>query len=644
MLISDLQSCVLRFSKISDFVHHIASNLELQDSPIFNLSKVEATVLKEGERPPLYNYKPFLKYEFAAILRPFGGLHEDHDKYGIKNNQKTLFNLICGLAMTQIAVPEKWKQSDICTILRIGNKWFLKTMSALRIGEKLTWDHLSKDIEVGATVFCFNREEMKCSFHPKPKTWDDEELEKEEMLNPLASDSKLKRMSTTSVAASPAPSASDTSAMEESGAQSSIVLLPQYDLQSMLESWSKDMQKDAILESDLFKLAIWKRNKLFFIFDCKCAKEDGSLTIQRLIQIKHALLERERTRAVKTLTGGASTISIKSGLVELTEGMVKVFDLPKKTPSLPDIQAVIDKGTFDHRVKDPENEELGSAYVAWFTSADLVVEYILKLVSEEYKEEEFTMHIIKLEYQKADPKKDTVAGKWNHFVPIERGHWMLRATLSQNDPLFLKMNRNNQDVPNCVTCLAIISSCPSPEWNTFMMDTILKYGDRLYTKTVNEIRKSQALPIPGKLTLTQVIPKFTIDSTTKITLAIKLLVHGDITAADDNQDTKNLLKGFKQFFDMAGAYAVILAKDIYIAIWKAGNFLFMFSPHSLGPDGKKRPIGVACIERFETLEDFERAYLEKLDYSFGLNDYKIFDVSYYVIILILINSSLFSLF
>jgi hypothetical protein len=231
-------------------------------------------------------------------------------------------------------------------------------------------------------------------------------------------------------------------------------------------------------------------------------------------------------------------------------------------------------------------------------------------VTEKYINEECTVHEIEFDVTLVDTSAKEEATQWHQFEWCQKGQWAVRGSLAQGDVVFGEANRNNQDVPNCVVALALSQLCEVAAWNSTMVDIVLKYGDRLYSKSLHLARKDD----PELLTLNnrrinpyQTASHFVVVNC-RISLGISLLAFGDITP---EQSSKGLLE----------------AKNYYVAVWKDGDSYLVFDPHEIGPDGRRKVNGVACLSRFVSTEELVRNFLGNLDYSDGTNYFNVYKVN-----------------
>lgn len=237
----------------------------------YNISRIvfRITDLLE-ERPKLFNFSPF--GESGAILLANPGIHEGNEIFDIRANRQTLCNLLTVICVNKINSSRKWDRSDIFDILKIGDKNFCK-ISNDREDDNLicSWNHLENKLKIGIYNFSFEYEVEIGIFYKKIES------------NPgsLTQQSKIGLNSTQK-----SMSLTKQVPMSKSIESSKSVK----DLREILEEWDLSESTDAVLESHIVRLAIWKCNDLFFIFDPKSCKDNGTISddrkqISQLIEI-----------------------------------------------------------------------------------------------------------------------------------------------------------------------------------------------------------------------------------------------------------------------------------------------------------------------------------------------------------------------
>jgi hypothetical protein len=250
-------------------------------------------------------------------------------------------------------------------------------------------------------------------------------------------------------------------------------------------------------------------------------------------------------------------------------------------------------------------------------------------VTEKYVNEECTVHEIAFDIVLVDTNAEEEATRWHQFEWCQKGQWAVRGSLAQGDVVFAEANRNQQDVPNCVVALAMAQICPTEAWNSTLVDIVLKYGDRLYSKSLHQARTAD----PELLTLNnrrinpyQTAAHFTVVNC-RITNDISLFAFGDITLEQTSPLVKSLYDAIDEFFEEPTAQGLLEAKNYYVAVWKDGDSYLVFDPHEIGPDGRRKANGVACVSRFVNTEELVRNFFGNLDYTDGTNYFNVYKVT-----------------
>lgn len=249
-------SCCLRFSDLHDMTQSILSNLIIKSELDFNISRIvfRTSDLLEG-CPKLFNFRQF--GESGAILLANPGVHEGNEIFDIRANRQTLCNLLTAICVNRINSSRKWDRNDIFDILKIGDKIFCKISNSKEDDNLvISWKDLENKIEIGIYTFDFEVIEKIGVFNFQ-------------MISSLGS---LKQQSRLSV---------NTIQKSKSKTGSGSLILDPKDLREILEEWNLSKSRDAILSSNVLNLSIWKCDDLFFLFDPKSCKDNGTLSDDR---------------------------------------------------------------------------------------------------------------------------------------------------------------------------------------------------------------------------------------------------------------------------------------------------------------------------------------------------------------------------
>lgn len=619
---------MLRFLSLSDLATHFISNLEIGDSSTYTINKVDVT-LRSSNLPCLYHYKAFGKDANAAMLRAFENWHEDIEIFKSEIEAKTLCNLFAALCFTRIVNPNQWNRMDINEILKIG----YKLLCSVANNPDSIWETLSNVEICGLQMSAEKLDPVLGIFKPIENILPDidradetieehieiAEIERRESeRKSKASNVELKTENTGTTAPSTAtPTEGDGSSIFPP-LDSDAMRVP---LIAILQSWNDKKEVLTVLTSSLFNLAIFKTNRVYFVFDPKASNDVGGLVLKRYEDFIKRFLKQEFEKLLEKFTVGGVVRrpSKEEEFEELLFGRPVRFGALTIKPS----QYVISMNNND----DDEDEmivcERGDAYVAWFVTPELTYEHILSKIPEKFRNQHFTMHNFSI----VTEIKEVQLSPWNNFDAVKEDHWILRATFSQNDTQFPPSNRNNQDVPNCLMSMMFSKLCNSSDWNSTVLDVVLKLGDRLFKKSLtSQIAISPISASNLKLNLAQMempvfIRPFIINFTNEI-------VKKDMMVKGDDKIPLEYFKKVVGNFLKSSDCGLLITKKYHVAIWKTGDDgLMMFDPHDIGPDGIRKSTGFACLQRFINHADLVDTFWHNIKDLEGLNEFELIKIN-----------------
>lgn len=600
--------------------------------------------------------------EQGAILRPTSGFHEGSRKlFDLRANKQTLCNLSAALALCELSSSAKWTKYDLSDILYMGDKMFAG-ITNLMINKDpcmddfvVEWQHLMESIQIGTNKFTIQEIIKKTgTFYslstntPRGSQIDGDsgaaatsisKLSKKssELKSPRGSvpahrtGSKLERLSQNFTKGS---SQQNIPLDEKSSTEVPPKLL---NLKECLEEWDTvGTDPKSVLESSIFTIALWKQDGLYFVFDPKSCDENAKLTDKRNRDIERTIKKRkaEEARLLKEKEDEQKKLMEE----ELKDKEVATPDITQKNDSLmtipeDSVALLSEAGEKIEDISEKEDDETDenndveaedtSCYVAWFLSLADLYEHLIASVPDKHKLEPFTLVQITLNNMEA--KKNTEQLMDIHNFKIVTNYWIIRASLSQNDQIFPKTpNRNCQDTTNCITALAMASFCSPEDWTPTILDVILKYGDRLYTKSIQQFN---LINPTDKLNLYQIVSPFIL-ANVRITAKVQLNASGDLNALRGNKKILALYDALSELFSESytRVYGVVMSKQYYLAVWQTDDYYYMFDPHDLGPDGRRRMNGVACLTCFKDIETLTDVILANLDGSVGFNTFQMFNV------------------
>jgi len=601
---------MLRFTNIEDLSNHLIMNFE---DPHFYMDKVEVSV-RSSQVPCLYNYKTFGEEPYGAILKAFNNYHEDCEEFKCESSSKTMCNLLSCLCYANIFNPRFWARNDLNEILKIGWKFLCKTSNC---NDDL-WEIL-KEVDVCSSKLKLEViEEQHGIFMIKERIWSG--------LSKL--DEVVEEQTDISVIERPIDDQSDEVINIRREDHSSLFQAVNLDgstvLENVLQAFNQNDKSFAILSSSIFTIGIFKMENFFYVFDPK-ASMYGMLVRKRLEDFINRNLMKEHDMLLAKLkeSNNFKRVSMEEKMEELIFGRKVIFGAATVKPSQVEIVYTTSYGAVND--KDPISiSEKGSAYVAWFSTIDLLHQHIINKIPERFLNESFTIQFVDIIKCGAELTEVTM---WNDFEKIRENHWIIRGTFSQNDSQFPVTHRNNQDVANCILALAFKQFCNDEEWNATVLDVILKFGDRLFRKSLTKkLSKSLVNPEDLKLKFSELecpifIRPFIINCNDEMLHEDFIVKHGDKIPLE------NFKKVITEFLNHEENTGVLVSKNYYVAIWKSndGTYL-MFDSHDIGPDGKRKSTGLSSLQRFTDISDLVEIFWNNVKQIEGFNKFQLFKV------------------
>lgn len=347
-----------------------------------------------------------------------------------------------------------------------------------------------------------------------------------------------------------------------------VVPMPSTDLQGILKKWNEDhVEGEAVFECGFFNLSIWKKDDLFYVFDSKASGPEGEISQRRL--------EIGKDKA-------NNFASVRTS---------------KYYQTIP-------------------NE--GSAYVVWFEEFQQFFEHIKGKMPADYLQQEFVLNEIKLQNMTQPPPEIPMASKPG-FKQIAQGKSIIRGTICQNDLMFV--HKDKQEAANCIATLAFALVSSTQKWSQTLLDIILKYGDRLYTKSLQSIDQSDPeVACLVKLGLSHIVKSFKIYK-----IRFDLEVSGPVNDMLKVNQLKTVL-GKMESIEKKKGY-IIICKGIMNTLWKAEGQNFIFEPKGSDPNGRLLSAGYASVLRFAKQEPLFDFLVSKFGAIDGPNTFELYTVS-----------------
>lgn len=589
---------MLRFIKIDDLAKHVIANVEITESSLFSIGRVEAKK-KTDELSCLFNYEKF--GDGAAILRSFEDIHEDSDDFNSTSKAKTICNLISCMCFANILDPLHWRHEDVNEVLRLGFRLLCEVGKMKNLDDFQAFEEI-RIAGVSFNVKLVNSDEGKFMEKQLDRrlTQLPEELLQSEKIGDVES----------RVSDGTKPRESQ---ITQASYESSTLDVPLNEPRCLHDYLKKFKETFAVLDSNFMKLAIFKFHELLFVFDPKSSGIDGRLTKNRLYKVVRNILMKERESIGVKFDKEATD---KEDHNEIFHGRLMEFSpvYPKKS-----FIRINSKISADETPIPADVPIKGGAYIAWFKSSEQLHDHIMKKIPSHFQHEHFTLKYFHV--TKSIDADDNHLAPWCNFQAISSDHWILRANISQNDTQFCQLNRDNQDIPNCILAITFAQLCQMVEWNSTLIDIVLKLGDRLYRKSISKSFDSSS-STNLKLSLKEIdfpvfIRPFVIHVTDE-------LVKKDFMVKSTDEISLQAMKKILGEFD---GFGLLSAKNYSVAIWKENDAIFMFDPHEIGPNGIKNFNGSASVQKFVDHEKLTEIFFKNVKDLDGLNEFQLTRIS-----------------
>ncbi|XP_041970484.1 uncharacterized protein LOC121726907 [Aricia agestis] len=204
----------------------------------------------------------------------------------------------------------------------------------------------------------------------------------------------------------------------------------------------------------------------------------------------------------------------------------------------------------------------------------------------------------------AEALSEDAVGK--HFTRIDQYTASVRGRVAQNENCYLQTpNRDHQDVANAVLGIVVDHIEPHVHWKGPLIDAVLQFGDRLYTRTLPYASyppRLRASELPHEFHLTNFDVNLEVESD---------VVTGDITAGERGT-VLDLARGIAKFFE-TNTHGIVCAKDYCVGIWKSNEHFCLWEPHSVCPTGVWTPGGAATLVLMSSVKQIAETLKKSLD-------------------------------
>ncbi|CAH1118614.1 unnamed protein product [Phaedon cochleariae] len=660
-------ACVLRTTNLADLADVIESNLSPGKENTYNVHLVRLKFFQLGDgdayRPPLNNYKKI--DDCTAILRSL--FSEISAKYDLNCGKQTVPMCLAAFGYNRLKPARDWTKQDLDEVLNKGDGLYVQSM-----------------------IDIMDKEEQR-EIEPVPETATQEGVSiddggagdsKKENTPGKAVTPKESEGQGESVAGDEAEEEFDGRVTLANVKKDFMIGLNKFELEFADEDEGNIREKlkaalrtylevkptddnpyrEAILESKPLSVALWRDDKVFYLFDPKPRDKEGNVIgMEDWSELRLPKPDKHRSVAkvqvpVKAdgeednvTTDGEITTNV-TDFDKFTEGEAATkFLNQQEGEDLSDEGSEIVYFPMVHKSASfwREKEKGGRACTMWFTKLDDLVEHVFdKIPPKVGNEEDFALKSVKInnsiqikdKLRPDDERNDVYAGDWYDFLETEHGKWIMRGTMTIFNEFFPLHNRGKQEIATCYAALAIAFIFSMVCFNDFSVDTILSYGDKLFSY-VKRLRKKQLLSdLQNKLSEDEVdwliqheefnigdVPKKICIS--KFMVDVKVLpevIVGDI-GAQSSEDILDVQRGLEEFFK-ANKYGILQAKDLAVAIWRGEKIYFMFDGLNRGPNGILSPTGTACITRYIDLAKMADTFLQNIS-KYGKNVFYIHSVN-----------------
>lgn len=508
----------------------------------------------------VFQKRPLYNYakfdENSAILRPLNDFHEGYEGFDLRADRQNLANLMVSIGFSKINDPAKWSSEDINDIIKMGDKIFCNLMM--------------NDPECKGVDYNIGWEEINLVIGMNKFTYTKSTITgifefPEEI--PVESEEQFEEEGEEEDGGEEGEGGRSSGKVRKSNEPSASISLPPGDLQGILKKWTDDnTEAEAVIESGFFNAALWIRDGLFFVFDSKASGPKGELSERRLQMGKDK----------------ANNFAFNQSLTYY---------------------------------KDFKNE--GSAYVVWFENFQDFFEHVKSKIPADYLQQEFLFHEVKLQSTTLPPPEVPLAPKPG-FKPIGPGRAIIRGTISQNDLMFVY--KDKQEAANCIATLAFALVSSTQKWSQTLLDIILKYGDRLYTKSLQALDQSDPkMACLLKLGLLHIVKTFKIYKIRfdwEISKPINdMMKVSQLKSALGKMDTIEKKKGY-----------VIICKGIMNTLWKSEGQFYVFEPKGSDPNGKMSPAGYASVLKLNKIDALFDFLISKFGSIDGPNTFELYTV------------------
>ncbi|XP_030747483.1 uncharacterized protein LOC115875982 isoform X2 [Sitophilus oryzae] len=635
-------SCTIRFLTLDDLVQIAEANLDCNTEDLFNVTKVTINLYDAGSAgsavPPLNNYVKLT--DNSAILRSW--LSENNEKYEIRKGRQTVPMCLTAISFNKLKPSIQWTKNDLDEILDKGDDLYIQSMAKIQSEMDESAVEVDTEEDEEGTQPANNKAAKEIA--------DSEETENEEQTQQEGEEEPEVEVKVTSEnVKNDFNIGPNNFALEFSEiASGNIKELLKDALKTAFEEEQTDenFNQEVLLEAKHYTVVLWRDDKAYYVFDSRPRDSNGEV-IGKEDWDPEPDEDNQPSGKVDAIKAGSKG-DFAATYGEENEDEMDAYD------DQPEERGIFETFKEEDRVKSKrspfywlQQEIAGRACVVWFTNLDDLAKYLYENIPPlDRAGSGFTLKRVaivnslkcKVKYNEEDERTDAYEGDYYFFKEFDRGQWILRATLDLTHELFPHSNRGKQTLTASLIALAVAHTYEITCFVSTTPDSILVYGDKLYTY-MKKSRKLQLLGDP-KINLKEDeidwivqheefsindIPKKICLAQFMVEVGVKPeLVVGDIKA-QNFEDLFDVQRGLQKFFEEA-TYGILFAKGLYVAVWKGAKMYYMFDGLKRGPNGVQSKIGTGCVTRHLSLKNLSKLFLQNLP-VLGLNQFFIHQVT-----------------
>ncbi|CAG9829599.1 unnamed protein product [Diabrotica balteata] len=630
-------ACILRASQLDSLIEVLLANFAPTPENFYNIHNVKVTFSEMDDDELIRPVMEFYKRLGANKLILRSLYSEISNKYDLNVGKQTVPMCVMAIGFNRLKPSIEWNQQDIDEILNKGDALYTDCISDILKEEEIK--HLTQ-IRTGNVL-------------PLDQTTANEVIEngEEEVATPEEDAKKGNDLTKLDEESKPETTDLEGSVKEGDEEEEDEHAPIQITLDNMKKEFNIGLNKfDLVVETEAEGYVIgyedWSELRLP---KPKKPKRHRKMRSRRQQKLHH---EVEGDDVVQSVTNYET-------LAEKGEGDYTMMDYlgegGEEEELLSEEESEIQYPPMIHRGSDfwREKEKSGRACVLAFNKFDDMVNHIYTNIPPKLiPETKFELKTVKLtnnndvrqRFNTECERTDVYSGNWYFFEEIDKGMWILRGTMTITNEMFPQQNRGKQQLTTTIAALAVAFIFCVVCYNDTSVDSILKYGDKLFT-FIKNYRKKQLKQLTcecentrnklcdedigwliqnEEVTLNDIPKKFCISRFMVIINIEPDVVVGDVNA-QDFEDINDVKRGLRKFFENH-QFGVLQAKGLTVAIWRGARMYYMFDGLNRGRNGIVAPYGTACVTRFLDIDKLADVFLANLP-KYGNNCFFIHNVT-----------------